>query len=110
MNSLLPNSDLNWRKWGKPLDPEWYDLNQIPYDYTVEVRNRYKGLDLIDRVPEEVGTEIRDTDWTELKSHQANIPTVVTINAKNPPKPWYIVSMIALKISENHGSKDEKIN
>ena len=37
-----------------------YDLNQIPYNYTVEVRNRFKGLDVIDRVPEEVWTEIRD--------------------------------------------------
>ena len=37
-----------------------YDLNQIPYDDTVEVRNRFKGLDLIDRVPDELGTEVRD--------------------------------------------------
>ena len=37
------------------------DLNQIPYDYTVEVRNRFKGLDLIDRVPDELWTEFRDT-------------------------------------------------
>ena len=38
-----------------------YDLNQIPYDYTVEVRNRFKGLDLVDRVPDELWTEVRDT-------------------------------------------------
>ena len=38
-----------------------YDLNQIPYDYTVEVRNRFKGPDLIDRVPDELWTEVRDT-------------------------------------------------
>ena len=37
-----------------------YDLNQIPYDYTVEVRNRFKGLDLIDRVPEEIWMEVCD--------------------------------------------------
>ena len=37
-----------------------YDLNQIPYDYTVEVRNRFKGVDLIDRVPDELWTEVRD--------------------------------------------------
>ena len=37
-----------------------YDLNQIPYNYTVEVTNRFKGLDMIDRVPEELWTEIRD--------------------------------------------------
>ena len=40
---------------GKTTRPFRYDLNQIPYDYTVEVRNRFKGLDLIDRVPDELG-------------------------------------------------------
>ena len=40
--------------------PFRYDLNQIPYDYTVEVRNRFKGLDLTDRVPEELWTEVCD--------------------------------------------------
>ena len=46
MNSLLPNSDLNWRTQRKPLDHSGTILNQIPYDYTVEVRIRFKGLDL----------------------------------------------------------------
>ena len=41
--------------------PFRYDLNQIPYDYTVEVRNRFKGLDLIDRVSDELWTEIHDS-------------------------------------------------
>ena len=59
MNSLLPNSDLNW-KVGKITRPLRYDLKQIPYDYTVEVRNRLKGLDLIDRVPDELWTEVPD--------------------------------------------------
>ena len=40
--------------------PFWYNLNQIHYDYTVEVTNRFKGLDLIDRVPEKLWTEVRD--------------------------------------------------
>ena len=40
--------------------PLRYDLNQIPYDYTVEVRNRFKGLDLIERVPDELWTEVHD--------------------------------------------------
>ena len=53
MNSLLPNSGFNWRKVGKTTRPFRYDLDQILYDYTVEVRNRFKGLDLIDRVPDE---------------------------------------------------------
>ena len=48
------------KKVGKTTRPFRYDLNQIPYDYTVEVTNRFKGLDLIDRVPEELWTEIRD--------------------------------------------------
>ena len=42
------------KKVGKTTRPFRYDLNQIPYDYTVEVRNRFKGLDLIDRVPDEL--------------------------------------------------------
>ena len=46
------------KKVGKTTRPFRYDLNQIPYDYTVEVTNRLKGLDLIDRVPEELRTEI----------------------------------------------------
>ena len=45
---------------GKTTRPFRYDLNQIPYDYIVEVRNRFKGLDLMDRVPDELWTEIRD--------------------------------------------------
>ena len=49
------------KKVGKTTRPFRYDLNQIPYDYTVKVRNRFKGLDLIDTVPDELGTEVRDT-------------------------------------------------
>ena len=48
------------RKVGKTIRPFRYDLNQILYDYIVEVRNRFKGLDLIDRVPDELWTEVRD--------------------------------------------------
>ena len=48
------------KKVGKTTRPFRYDLNQIPYDYTVEVTNRFKGLDLIDRVSEELWTEVRD--------------------------------------------------
>ena len=47
------------KKVGKTTRPFRYDLNQTPYDYTVEVTNRFKGLDLIDRVPEELWTEVR---------------------------------------------------
>ena len=48
------------KKVGKTTRPFRYDLNQIPYDYTVEVTNRFKGLDLIDRMPEELWTEDHD--------------------------------------------------
>ena len=48
------------KKAGKTTRPFRYDLNQIPYDYTVEVRNRFKGLDLIGRVPDELWTEVHD--------------------------------------------------
>ena len=55
---------------GKTTRPFKYDLNQIPYDYTVEVRNRFKGLDLIDRVPDELLSEIRDiVQETGIKTH-----------------------------------------
>ena len=48
------------KKVGKTARPFRYDLNQIPYDYIVEVRNRFKGLDPIDRVPDELWNEVRD--------------------------------------------------
>ena len=49
------------KKVGRITKPSKYDLNQIPYVYIVEVTNRFKGLDLIDRVPEELWVEVRDT-------------------------------------------------
>ena len=48
------------KKVRKTTTPFKYDLNQVPYNYTVEVTNRFKGLELIDRVPEELWTEVRD--------------------------------------------------
>ena len=56
-----PKFRLKLKKVGKTARPFRYDLNQAPYDYTVEVRNRFKGLDLIDRVPDELWNEVRDT-------------------------------------------------
>ena len=56
----IMNSRLKLKKVGKTTRPFRYDLNQIPYDYTVEVRNRFKGLDIIDRVPDELWMEVRD--------------------------------------------------
>ena len=60
MNSLLPKIRLKLKKVGKTTRPFRYDLNQIPYDYKVEVRNIFKGLDWIDREPDELWTEVRD--------------------------------------------------
>ena len=57
---LIARFRLKLNKVGKTTRPFRYDLNQIPHDYTVEVRNRFKGLDLIDRVPDELWMEVHD--------------------------------------------------
>ena len=57
---LVTKFRLKLKKTGNTARPFRYHLNQIPYDYTVEVRNRFKGLDLIDRVPDEIWNEVRD--------------------------------------------------
>ena len=58
---LIAKFRLKLKKVGKTTRPFRYDLNQIPYDYIVEVTNRFKGLDLIDRVPEEPWMQVHDT-------------------------------------------------
>ena len=57
---VIAEFKLKLKKVGKTTRPLRYNLNQIPYDYTVEVTDRFNGLDLIDRVPEELWTEVRD--------------------------------------------------
>ena len=57
---LIAKFRLKLKKVGKTTRPFRYDLNQIPYNYTVEVTNRFKGLDLVDRVAEELWTEVHD--------------------------------------------------
>ena len=57
---LIAKFRLKLKKVGKTARPFRYDLNQIPYDYTVEVRNRFKGLDLIDKVPDELWNEVHN--------------------------------------------------
>ena len=57
---LIAKYRVKLKKVGKTIRPFRYDLNQNPYDYTVEVTNRFKGLDLIDRVPDELWTDVRD--------------------------------------------------
>ena len=76
--------------------PLRYDLNQIPYDYTVEVRNRFKGLDLIDRVPDELWMEVHDTvQETGIK----------TISKKKKCKKAKWLSEKALQIAEKREAK-----
>ena len=57
----IDKSEFKLKKVRKTIRPFRYDLNQIPYDFTVEMTNRFKGLDLIDRVPEDVWMEVCDT-------------------------------------------------
>ena len=69
---LIIKFRLKLKKVGKTARSFMYDLNQIPYDYTVEVRNRFKGLDLIDRVPDELWNEVHDiVQETEKKCKKA---------------------------------------
>ena len=68
--SLTAKFRLKLKKVEKTTRPFRQDLNQIPYDYTVEVRNRFKGLDLIDRVPDELWNEVRDI------VHETGIKTI----------------------------------
>ena len=74
---LIAKFRLKLKKVGKTTRPFRYDLNQIPYDYTVKVRNRFKGLDVIDRVPDELWNEVRD-----LYRRQGSRPSPRKRNAK----------------------------
>ena len=74
---LIAKLRLKLKKVGKTARPFRYDLNQIPYDYTVEVRNRFKGLDLIDRVPDELWMEVCD-----IVQEQGSRPSPWKRNAK----------------------------
>ena len=70
---LIAKFRLRLKKVGKTARPFRYDLNQIPYEYTVEVRNRFKGLDLIVRVPDELGNEVHDiVQETGIKTLKVN--------------------------------------
>ena len=74
---LIAKSRFKLKKVGKTTRPFSYDINHIPYDYTVEVRNRFKGLDLIDRVPDELWTEVM-----KLYRRQGSRPSSRKRNAK----------------------------
>ena len=97
MSSLLQNSDL--KKVGKTTTAFRYDVNQIPYDYTVDVTSRFKGLDLIDRVPEELWMEVHDI------VQKAGIKTIP--NKKRCEKAKWL-SEAALQIAEKRREAKHK--
>ena len=80
-------------KVGKTSRPFRYDLNQIPYDYTVEVRNRFKGLDLIDRVPDELWMDIRDiVQETGIK--------IIPMEKKGKRAKWLFEEVLQIAVKE----------
>ena len=108
---LIAKFRLKLKEIGKTTRPFRYDLNQIPYDYTVEVRNGFKGLDLIDRVPDELWTEVCDivqefgyqglkAIWRK-KIHVDQVDIVQTemkskLSPKDPASLWPLISTRAL--------------
>ena len=88
---LIAKFRLKLKKVGKTTRPFRHDLNQIPYNYTVKVTNRFKGLDLIDRVPEELGTEVHDIVQEAV---------IKTMPKKNKCKKAKWLSEEALQIAE----------
>ena len=90
------------KKVGKTTRPFRYDLNQIPSDYTVEVRNRFKGLDLIDRVPDELWTEVPDI------VHEAVVKTIPKKKKYNKAK-WLSEEALQIAVKRREAkSKGEK--
>ena len=89
------------KKVGKTTRPFRYDLNQIPYDYTVEVRNRFKGLDLIDRVPDELWMEVHDIVETGIKT--------IPMEKKCKKAKWLSEEALEIAVKRRDGkSKGEK--
>ena len=89
------------KKVGKTTRPFRYDLNQIPYDYTVEVRNRFKGLDLIDGVPDELWTEVRDT------VQEAGIKTI-PMEKKCRQAKWLSEEALQIAVKRREAKSKEK--
>ena len=90
---LIAKFRLKLKKVGKTTKPFGYDLNKIAYDYTVEVRHRFKGLGLIDRVPDELWTEVCDI------VQEAGIKTIPKVKKKKTKKAKWL-SEEALQIAE----------
>ena len=95
---LISKFRLKWKKVGKTTSPFRYDLNQIPYDYTVEVRSRFKGLDLIDRVPDELWREVRVTRvWPQVASHSSTLAWKIPWTVE----PGRLQSMLSLGVGHD---------
>ena len=89
------------KKVGKTTRPFRYDLNQIPYDYTVDVRNRFKGLDMIDRVPDELWNEVRDiVQETGIKT--------IPMEKKCKKEKWLSQEVLQIAVKREAKSKGEK--
>ena len=99
---LIVTLRLKLKNVGKTIRPFSYDLNQILYDYTVEVRNRFKGVDLIDRVPDELWTEVHDTvQDTEIKT--------ILMEKKCKKAKWLPEEALAIAVKRREAkSKGEK--
>ena len=96
---LIAKFRLKLKKVGEATRPFRYDLNQIPYDYTVEVTDRFKGLDLIDRVPKELWTEVHDIVQEAV---------IKTIPKKKKCKKAKELSEEALQIAEKRREKTKE--
>ena len=88
-------------KVGKTTRPFRYDLNQIPYDYTVEVTNRFKGLNLIERVPDELWTEVHDiVQETEIKT--------IPMEKKSKQAKWLSEETLQITVKRREDKAKEK--
>ena len=98
---LIAKFRLKLKKVGKTSRPFRYDLNEIPYDYTVEVRNRFKGLGLIDKVPYELWTEVHDIE------QEIRIKTIPKKNKCKKAK-WLSEEALQTAVKREAESKGEK--
>ena len=89
------------KKVGKTTRPFRYDLNKIPYDYTVEVRNRFKGVDLIEKVPDELWTEVHDI------SQETGIKTIPKKKKCKKAK-WLSGEALQIAVKEERQKAKEK--
>ena len=98
---LIAKFRLKLKKAGKTTRPFRYDLNQIPYDNTVEMRNRFKGLDLIDRVPDELWTEVCDpVQETGIKT--------IPMEKKCKKAKWLFEAALQIGVKEEKRKAKEK--